>query len=270
MVLDELTNPDIYTKVITGASQSIDGELVRNIPFEYAANMIAISLADLTARGAPDYLLTTPDFADDRAALKALVAKAREEIASTNQVSPETLANCRATIKGLKDKVDSLLAQTAPNRLDVRQLPEGSLRPDQDARDPLGGAVPAGAEDGVQDGSGPPDLLHAHLQPAFRRLQDAGSGGDLRSALPAARRGSRPGQGAQRQPLYDLQRPARSQGVFRLFLTDAVRPETRCRASSSSPARPALMGGNEAVALAVSRRFESAHGKGGEPSPLHS
>ena len=52
VVMDELTNPDIYTKVIKGANQSIDGELVRNIQFEYAANMIAISLADLTERGA--------------------------------------------------------------------------------------------------------------------------------------------------------------------------------------------------------------------------
>jgi hypothetical protein len=119
VVLDELTNPDVYGKVIAGAAQAIDGDLVRNIPFEYAANMIAISLADFTAQGVPDYLLTTPDFAEDRAAIKALVAKAREEIASTKQVSAETLANCRVAIKALKDKVDGLLPQDAPNRLEA-------------------------------------------------------------------------------------------------------------------------------------------------------
>ena len=64
VVLDELTNPNIYAQVITGATQPIDSDLVKNIQFEYAANMIAISLADLTARVLPDYLLTTPDFAD--------------------------------------------------------------------------------------------------------------------------------------------------------------------------------------------------------------
>ena len=63
VVLDELTNPDVYTQVVTGATRPIDSQLVKNIEFEYAANMIAISLADFSARGVPDYLLTTPDFA---------------------------------------------------------------------------------------------------------------------------------------------------------------------------------------------------------------
>ena len=63
VVLDELTNPAVYTQVVTGATRPIDSQLVKNIEFEYAANMIAISLADFSARGVPDYLLTTPDFA---------------------------------------------------------------------------------------------------------------------------------------------------------------------------------------------------------------
>ena len=53
VVLDELTNPGIYSQVITGATRPIDTQLVKNIDFEYAANMIAISLADLTARAFP-------------------------------------------------------------------------------------------------------------------------------------------------------------------------------------------------------------------------
>jgi hypothetical protein len=119
VVLDELTNPDVYTKVISQASRSIDTELVRNIEFEYAANIIAISLADLSSQGVPDYLLTNPAFADDRAAIKALVVQARKEVEETKQVSPETLANCRVTLKTLKDKVDSSLPQDAPNRLEA-------------------------------------------------------------------------------------------------------------------------------------------------------
>ena len=51
VVLDELTNPDVYTQVVTGATRPIDTQLVKNIEFEYAANMIAISLADFR-RGA--------------------------------------------------------------------------------------------------------------------------------------------------------------------------------------------------------------------------
>ena len=230
--------------MITGASQSIDGELVRNIPFEYAANMIAISLADLTARGAPDYLLTTPDFADDReAALKALVARAREETASTKQVSAETLAKCRVTIKALKDKVDSLLPQDAPNRLDSDNYLKALFGLSKMLETPSVGQYFAGTERRCQK----TDLGHLisfmhtfnlRFGASKTPMQEA----DLRSALSATRRLARPGQGTQRQPLHDLQRSAKPQGVFGVLLTDAVRPETWCRASSAARAGAALIG----------------------------
>ncbi len=119
VVLDELTNPAVYTQVVTGATRPIAAELVKNIEFAYAANMIAISLADFSARGVPDYLLTTPDYTPDRAAIKALVGKVRSEIDSKGEASAETLANCRVAINALKAKVDSLLPQGAPNRLEA-------------------------------------------------------------------------------------------------------------------------------------------------------
>ncbi len=119
VVLDELTNPAVYTQVITGATRPIDSELVKNIVFQYAANMIAISLADLSARGVPDYLLTTESFAPDRAAIKEQATRARAEIESQGQPSAETLANARVAINALKAKVDSMLSQGDPKRLEA-------------------------------------------------------------------------------------------------------------------------------------------------------
>jgi len=119
VVLDELTNPAVYTQVVTGATRPIDSELVKNIEFQYAANMIAISLADFSARGVPDYLLTTESFAPDRAAIKELAGKVRSEIQSQGQASAETLANARVAINALKAKVDSLLEQGAPHRAEA-------------------------------------------------------------------------------------------------------------------------------------------------------
>jgi hypothetical protein len=116
VVLDELTNPKVYTQSVQGATQPIDSQLVKNIAFEYAANMITTSLEDLSASGVPDVLLTTPDFQPERQALKAQVAKARTELDSQGQVSPETLANCRVAIKALHDKVDTLLPQGTRTR----------------------------------------------------------------------------------------------------------------------------------------------------------
>ena len=53
--------------------------------------MILISLEDISARGVPDALATDPAFESDRQAIRALVAKGRQEAESENQVSIETL-----------------------------------------------------------------------------------------------------------------------------------------------------------------------------------
>jgi hypothetical protein len=119
VVLDELTNPQVYTRSVQEAIQPIPSQLVKNIAFEYAANMITTSLEDLSASGVPDVLLTTPDFQAEREAVKAQVKKARAEVEEKGQISPETLANCRVAIKALHAKVDSVLPQGTRNRAEA-------------------------------------------------------------------------------------------------------------------------------------------------------
>ena len=48
--------------------------------------------------------------------MRAEVTKARKELESQGQVSPETLANCRVAIQALHEKVDSVLPQGTKNR----------------------------------------------------------------------------------------------------------------------------------------------------------
>jgi len=116
VVLTELTNPKVYTQVVQKAKQQIDSQLVKNIVFQHAANMVAISLDDLRARGVPDALATNPAFETERQALRALIAKARQEGQSQNQVSIETLRSCRAAIQALRDKVAKTLPQGTRDR----------------------------------------------------------------------------------------------------------------------------------------------------------
>ncbi|WZO98804.1 hypothetical protein EP7_000395 [Isosphaeraceae bacterium EP7] len=117
VVLDELVNPDAYTQVSQRATQPVASGLVKNIEFEFAPQMVVISLDDLSSRGVPDALLTNPSFQTDRTALRTLVQKAHEESATPGgQVSPETLANLRVAIKTLKAKVDSTLRAGTADR----------------------------------------------------------------------------------------------------------------------------------------------------------
>ena len=61
VVLTELANPKVYTQVVQKSTTPIDSQLVKNINFQYAANMILISLEDVSARGVPDALATDPE-----------------------------------------------------------------------------------------------------------------------------------------------------------------------------------------------------------------
>jgi hypothetical protein len=116
VVLTELTNPAVYTQVIQKATTPIDSGLVKNINFQHAANMVLISLADISARGVPDVLATSPDFEPDRQAIRAIVAKGRKEGESSGQVAPETLRSFRAAVTAARDKADRLLQQGTRQR----------------------------------------------------------------------------------------------------------------------------------------------------------
>src|SRR5262249_37383953 len=83
----------------------IDSQLVKNINFRYAANMVLISLEDISARGVPEVLATSPQFEPDRQAIRAIVAQGRKEAQSESNVTPETLQRFRAAVKATQDKV---------------------------------------------------------------------------------------------------------------------------------------------------------------------
>jgi hypothetical protein len=116
LVLDELTNPQVYTQVVQKAAQPIDSQLVKNIVFQSAPHMIAISLNNLSARGVPDALATDPAFEADRRAIRALAAKVKQEAEGKYQVSIETLREARTAIKALQEKVTKAYPQGTKDR----------------------------------------------------------------------------------------------------------------------------------------------------------
>lgn len=116
VVLTELANPKVYTQFVQKSTQPIDSGLVKNINFQFAAQMILISLEDVSARGVPDCLATNPAFETDRQAIRALVVKGKKEAESSNQVSIETLRSFRAAAKALQDKADGLFQQGTRQR----------------------------------------------------------------------------------------------------------------------------------------------------------
>ena len=200
--------------------------------------MIAISLADLSARGVPDYLLTTPDFASDRATIKELGAKVRKEIEEHGQASAETLANCRVAIKALKAKVDSLLPARRTQPARGRQLLEGPLRPLQDAGTPSVDQFLAGLNKVESTTVGHViSFMHTfNLRFGVAKTPIQEQTYDQLYPLLVAVRDQAKAPSAN--PYTTSSGPQDPKAVSELLLRDAVRPETRRRASSPAPAQP--------------------------------
>lgn len=116
VVLDELVNPKVYSQVVQKAIVPVPSSVVKKVNFQHAANMILISLQDVSARGIPDSLATNPAFAADRDTIRAIVAKGREQARTAGAVSPDTLREFRAAVQALKDKADGQFAQGTRQR----------------------------------------------------------------------------------------------------------------------------------------------------------
>ncbi len=110
IILTELANPKVYTQFVQKSAQPINSGLVKNINFQFAPNMILISLEDVSARGVPDSLATNPNFEADRKAIRALIVQGKKEAESSNQVSIETLRSFRDAVKALQAKADAAYA----------------------------------------------------------------------------------------------------------------------------------------------------------------
>jgi hypothetical protein len=115
VALDEVSDPRVYTKALQGAKAKIGGEMIRNIPFQYASAAITVSIHQLT-RGKPPEALLRPEFASDREAIKALGQEVRKQIEDEKNPEPETVKKLLAAIHAAEVKADSILPKNSRDR----------------------------------------------------------------------------------------------------------------------------------------------------------
>ena len=119
VVLDELTNPDVYT------AGDRRGDPAHRQPARQEHRVRVRRQHDRDQPGRPQRCDADERLRPDYATTPTSRARSRLWLPRSagdrgqGQVSAETLANCRVAIKALKDKVDSLLPQGAPNRLEA-------------------------------------------------------------------------------------------------------------------------------------------------------
>jgi hypothetical protein len=115
VALDEINDPRVYAKALQGANVKIGGQTIRNIPFQYAAAAITVSIHQLT-RGGPPQALLTPQFEPERTAIKALGQELRRQIEADKNPDPETIKNLLELINKAEAKADTILPANSRDR----------------------------------------------------------------------------------------------------------------------------------------------------------
>ena len=118
IAMDELNNPKVYLRALRGASAKVEGAKIRDIPFQYAAAAITVSVEQLTHDG-PPASLKTDAFAADRKALKDLGAELRKQGEDQGKFEPETLGRAQDQIRAVQAKVKATLPAGSAGRTEA-------------------------------------------------------------------------------------------------------------------------------------------------------
>jgi hypothetical protein len=118
VALEEVNDPRIYSKTLEASKVPIGGEMIRDIPFQKASAAITTSIHQLTRNGPPKLLLS-PEFEQERVAIRALRAELRSQIDEGKDPDPKTLQEAIAAIHDLEMKVDKAYPKSNPARVEA-------------------------------------------------------------------------------------------------------------------------------------------------------
>ncbi len=118
MALEQINDPRVYVKALSVAKTPIGGEMIRDIPFQYAVGMVTSSIHQVTQDGPPP-ALQTPAFAADRAQLKALGTEIRGELAKDDKADPALIDKAVALVNSMEAKVETTYAANTRQRLEA-------------------------------------------------------------------------------------------------------------------------------------------------------
>ena len=118
VVLDEINDPRVYAKALQSGQVKIGGEMIRNIPFQYASAAITVSIHQLV-NGGPPKALMAPQFAADRETIKALGQEIRKQIEDDKNPDKATIGKLLAAINQAEAKAGKLLPRNSKDRVEA-------------------------------------------------------------------------------------------------------------------------------------------------------
>ncbi len=118
VVLDEVNDPRIYSKTLDSAKVKLGGEMIRDIPFQYAAAAITTSIHQIT-QSPPPKSLSNPEFEAERQALRTYGRQVRDHLDKGETPDPALVDKALAAVNALEAKVDSTLPRNDRGRVEA-------------------------------------------------------------------------------------------------------------------------------------------------------
>lgn len=119
-LLGEIMNPKVYTRTLDLAQKPLRSDMIKRLPFVYAAGGITYSLGELTDRENVPAIYKRAEFVEVRNTLRTLAKQLVAESSEQSTPKPETvkqfragLTSAKAILEGLKNVEDSDKFQAA-------------------------------------------------------------------------------------------------------------------------------------------------------------
>jgi hypothetical protein len=106
IALDQLGDPRIHSSALRLATEPVDAQLIRDIPFRNASEAITITLSQFKNAAKWPTALRGERFAEDHRDFERLIESARKQD-ETGEVSPETLDQLHGVVNRVKQKIKS-------------------------------------------------------------------------------------------------------------------------------------------------------------------
>lgn len=118
VVMEEINDPRIYSKTLAAANLKIGGELIRDIPFQYAAAAITTSIDQIMTSPVPAPLMA-PNFEEDRTVFKTLGAEIHKSLDAGEIPDRQTIKKAIAVVVSARAHAETLFARNTPERRQV-------------------------------------------------------------------------------------------------------------------------------------------------------
>lgn len=127
VIYDELCSPKIYLRGLKTGGTKFPGEMIRDVPFQYAQAAVTSTVHQVMTKGSAPAILKTAVFQPENQQMAEIAQKIRDENEKDGTIDPETLDAAEETLKKLQAKVATNLKAGSKDRQDAERFLKSAL-----------------------------------------------------------------------------------------------------------------------------------------------